>query len=205
MLPSLIVFGILALLVIATAVAMLITRQPVFAVLFLVMNFMVVAVIYLLLGAPFIAFTQITVYTGAIMVLFLFVVMMLGTEKMNFLEPIKGQRWLVGVLAVLFVLLMGVFLFTQLGGFPGIPAPAENFGEPRAIGALLLAQYTLPILVIGLILLAATIGAVVLTRHEVERDKLENIRPAQLQAAAGAEPADHPTTEDQKIGEEGEE
>jgi NADH-quinone oxidoreductase subunit J len=170
MLPSFIVFGILALVAIATAVAMLVTRQPVFAVLFLVMNFITVAVLYLILGAPFIAFAQITVYAGAIMVLFLFVVMMLGTEKMSFLEPLKGQRWLAGLLAGLFVVLIGIFLFTQMGGFPGIPAPQADFGNPMAVGSTLMAQYVLPILIIGLILLAATIGAVVLTHRENPQD-----------------------------------
>jgi NADH-quinone oxidoreductase subunit J len=176
MLPSLIVFGILALIVIATAVAMLVTRQPVFAVLFLVINFITVAVIYLILGAPFIAFTQITVYAGAIMVLFLFVVMMLGTERMSFVEPIRGQRWLAGILAGLFIVLIAVFLFTQLADLPGMPAPDAEFGRPMVVGSVLMAQYTLPILVIGFILLSATIGAVILTRREVVEDE-EVVQP----------------------------
>ena len=89
---NVIVFGLLALIVVATALAMLLTRKPIFSVLFLVLNFASVAVLYLILGAPFIAFAQITVYAGAIMVLFLFVIMLLGAEKSHFIEPLKGQR-----------------------------------------------------------------------------------------------------------------
>ena len=166
MLPGYIVFGILALMAVATAVAMLLSRQPVFAVLFLVLNFMTIAVLYLVLGAPFIALAQVTVYAGSIMILFLFVVMMLGSEEFSFFEPLKGQPWLVGSLVFLFLLLIGVFLFTQLGGQPGIPAPESGFGSPQPIGGLLMEKYVLPILIIGVIILIATIGAVVLTRRD---------------------------------------
>ena len=75
---DLILFLILALVAIATALGMLFSRNAVYSALFLVLNFVTVAVFYLLLGAPFIAMSQITVYAGAIMVLFLFVIMLLG-------------------------------------------------------------------------------------------------------------------------------
>lgn len=165
-LPGYIVFGVLGLMAIGTAAAMLLSRQPVFAVLFLVLNFATIAVLYLILGAPFIALTQIAVYAGAIMVLFLFVVMMLGTEELSFLEPLKGQRWLVGALLAVFLLLVGIFLGTRMGGEAPMAGPPSDFGSPRAIGGLLMDHYVLPILIIGVIILAATIGAVVLTRRE---------------------------------------
>ncbi len=169
MLPSLIIFGIIAVVAIATAIAMLLTRNPVFAVIFLVLNFITVAVLYLILGAPFIAMAQVTVYAGAIMVLFLFVIMMLGTDRMTFIEPLKNQRWLVGVLAALFLVLIIVFLFSDLGGLAPMPAPEKDFGQPKDVGLLLTSQYVLPILVIGLILLAATIGVIMLTRRGERR------------------------------------
>src|SRR5512142_2702134 len=77
---NLIFFLILALVAIATAMGMLMSRNAVYSALFLVLNFMTVAVFYILLGAPFIAMSQVTVYAGAIMVLFLFVIMLLGAE-----------------------------------------------------------------------------------------------------------------------------
>lgn len=165
MLPGFLVFGILALMAVATAAAMLVSRQPVFAVLFLVMNFIVVAVLYLVLGAPFVALAQITVYAGAIMVLFLFVVMMLGSQEFSFFEPLKGQPWLVGILSFMFLLLIGIFILTRLGGQPAISAPSSEFGSPQMIGGLLMQKYVLPILIIGIIILTAAVGAVVLTRR----------------------------------------
>src|SRR5512144_2363960 len=83
-------FLILSLIAIATALGMLAGRHAIYSALFLVLNFVTVAVFYLLLGAPFIAMAQITVYAGAIMVLFLFVIMLLGAES---LAPSKQLPW----------------------------------------------------------------------------------------------------------------
>src|SRR5512141_356652 len=77
---NIIFFLVLALVAIATAMGMLMSRNAVYSALFLVLNFMTVGVFYILLGAPFIAMSQVTVYAGAIMVLFLFVIMLLGAE-----------------------------------------------------------------------------------------------------------------------------
>src|SRR5512146_2899300 len=87
---NLILFLILAVACIATALGMLLSRQAVYSALFLVLNFGTVAVFYILLNAPFIALSQVTVYAGAIMVLFLFVIMLLGTEV---LPPGPGPVW----------------------------------------------------------------------------------------------------------------
>ena len=80
---DLIVFIVLAIVSIATALGMVFSRNAVYSALFLVLNFVTVAVFYLLLGAPFIAMSQVTVYAGAIMVLFLFVIMLLGAESIS--------------------------------------------------------------------------------------------------------------------------
>ena len=74
-------FLILAAVAIVTAISMLLSENAIYAAMFLVLNFVTVAVIYLLLNAAFIAMVQVTVYAGAIMVLFLFVIMLLGAEK----------------------------------------------------------------------------------------------------------------------------
>jgi NADH-quinone oxidoreductase subunit J len=79
---ELIFFLILSLIAIVTALGMLLSRNAIYSALFLVLNFITVAVFYLLLGAPFIAMAQVTVYAGAIMVLFLFVIMLLGAESL---------------------------------------------------------------------------------------------------------------------------
>src|SRR5512135_1540137 len=97
---ELIFFLILSLIAVATAFGLLLSRNAVYSALFLVLNFTTVAVFYLLLGAPFIAMAQVTVYAGAIMVLFLFVIMLLGAENLPKAEVLPWQKPLAGVLAV---------------------------------------------------------------------------------------------------------
>ncbi|MFQ5436877.1 MAG: NADH-quinone oxidoreductase subunit J, partial [Anaerolineae bacterium] len=80
---SFIVFIILAVIAIGAAIGMLVSRNAVHSALFLVLNFAAIAVFYLVLNAPFIAMVQITVYAGAIMVLFLCVIMLLGAEQLR--------------------------------------------------------------------------------------------------------------------------
>ncbi|MBI3363016.1 MAG: NADH-quinone oxidoreductase subunit J, partial [Chloroflexi bacterium] len=76
-------FFLLALIAMLAAGGMLLSRNAVYSALFLIVNFATVAVFFLLLGAPFIAMAQVTVYAGAIMVLFLFVIMLLGAERLR--------------------------------------------------------------------------------------------------------------------------
>src|SRR5262245_15186504 len=97
-------FLVLALIAIAAALGMLLSRNAVYSALYLVLNFITVAVFYLLLGAPFIAMAQITVYAGAIMVLFLFVIMLLGAENLPQSEVLPWQR----PLAILLSMALGV-------------------------------------------------------------------------------------------------
>src|SRR5512139_1831960 len=96
---DMLVFIILALLAVASALGMLLSRSAIYAALFLVLNFLVVAIFYLILGAPFIALSQVTVYAGAIMVLFLFVIMLLGTDVLPPAEVLPWQRPTAMVLA----------------------------------------------------------------------------------------------------------
>src|SRR5688500_4411428 len=97
---DLIFFLILSVIAVATALGVLLSRIGVYSALFLVLNFVTVAVFFLLLGAPFIAMVQITVYAGAIMVLFLFVIMLLGAENLPESEVLPWQKPLAGFLAI---------------------------------------------------------------------------------------------------------
>ncbi len=85
---------LIAVVVIGTAIGMLVSRNSVYSALFLVLNFGSVAVLYVTLGAPFIAMAQVTVYAGAIMILFLFVIMLLGAERLEDEADSKKQRLL---------------------------------------------------------------------------------------------------------------
>ncbi|MFT3890667.1 MAG: NADH-quinone oxidoreductase subunit J [Anaerolineales bacterium] len=97
----LVTFLVLALVAVATAIGMLLSRNAVYSALFLVMNFITVAIFYLLLGAPFIAMAQVTVYAGAIMVLFLFVIMLLGADALPRTGVLPWQKPLAIALAVI--------------------------------------------------------------------------------------------------------
>jgi len=163
---DLILFLVLAVAAIVTALGMLRSRNAVYSALFLVLNFATVAVFYLLLGAPFIALTQITVYAGAIMVLFLFVIMLLGAEQLAKSTVLPWQRPLAIGLAVVLVVEAAYLLLFRNGSTNVITKAAENFGSPQAIGDVLFTQYLLPFEVTSVVLLIAMIGAIVLTKKE---------------------------------------
>lgn len=163
------VFFVLAVTAVTSALAMVFARNAVHAVLFMVGNFAAVALLYLLLGAPFLAAVQILVYAGAIMVLFLFVVMLMGPDPAPLWEHIPGQR----PLALLFGLLLAVGLIAvvnveQLTGVPGIMTQEvlERLGQPTALAQLLFDRYLLPFEITSVLLLIGMIGAVVLAKRE---------------------------------------
>jgi NADH-quinone oxidoreductase subunit J len=166
---DLILFLILAVVALATALGMLLSRNAVYAALFLVLNFATVAVFYLLLAAPFIAISQITVYAGAIMVLFLFVIMLLGTDRLAPSKVLPAQKWLAGGLAFVLVAETVYLLVARAPTGGGIvqPEAATNAMDAiRELGSSLFTQYLLPFEVTSILLLVAMVGAIVLTKQE---------------------------------------
>ena len=169
---DMIVFFTLALVAVASAVGMLLNRNAVYAALFLILNFCTVAVFYLVLGAPFIAMTQVTVYAGAIMVLFLFVIMLLGAEETPLGKSLNWQRPVALVLALAMVgqmLYVALFLLGRVT--PILQAPEPDFAAPLELGQVFFQEYFLPLQLTGVLLLAAMVGAILITRHEKEKDK----------------------------------
>jgi len=166
---DLIVFLVLALVAIATALGMLFSRNAVYSALFLVLNFVTVAVFYLLLGAPFIAMAQITVYAGAIMVLFLFVIMLLGTDELAPSKSLPWQRPLAALLAVILTVesIYIIFSRAQLDVTTLSPDASLNTMESlRAMAMELFNDYLLPFEVTSILLLVAMVGAIVLSKPE---------------------------------------
>jgi NADH-quinone oxidoreductase subunit J len=166
---DLILFLILSLIALATALGMLLSRNAIYSALFLVLNFTTVAVFYLLLGAPFIAMAQITVYAGAIMVLFLFVIMLLGAESLPKAEVLPWQKPLAGILSVALALEATFLFITRARPAGNIVAPAETANMTdslREMSMMLFNQYLLPFEVTSVLLLVAMVGAIVLTRRE---------------------------------------
>ena len=162
----LILFFVLALVAIATALGMLFSRNSVYAALFLVLNFATVAVFYLLLDAPFISVAQVTVYAGAIMVLFLFVIMLLGGEKLNYPSKLHWQRPAAITLGVILFAEAVFIVLGQRGLLPLDYPLMEGFGSPAQIGETLFKYYLLPFEVTSVLLLVAIIGAIVLTKND---------------------------------------
>jgi len=166
---TLILFIVLAAVAVAAAAGLLISRNTVYAALFLVLNFATVAVFYLILGAPFIALAQVTIYAGAIMVLFLFVIMLLGADKLPRGQVLRWQRPMAIVLAAVLLAEAGFLLFQRLQITAGLANPDASVNTTQALqtlGLALFSQYLLPFEVTSVLLLVAMVGVIVLTKKE---------------------------------------
>jgi NADH-quinone oxidoreductase subunit J len=163
---QLVTFFILAIIAIAAALGMLFSRSAVYSALFLVLNFGTVAVFYILLNAPFIAMAQVSVYAGAIMVLFLFVIMLLGTELLPPTKALPWQRPLAIFLGLILFVESGYLLFIRNAATGDVPQPVQTFGSPQAVGQALFSSYLLPFEVTSVLLLIAMVGAIVLAVRE---------------------------------------
>ena len=166
MTADLIIFIILALVSIGAALGLLFSRNAVYAALFLVLNLITVAIFYLLLNAPFLAMAQVTIYAGAIMVLFLFVIMLLGTKKLKTRGLNLWQRRLAMGLGVVLLGEITALFFVQGRGGILIGDIGSKFGSPEGIGIELFNQYLLPFEITSILLLVGMIGAIVLTKDD---------------------------------------
>jgi NADH-quinone oxidoreductase subunit J len=164
---EIIIFGALALVAVVSAVMMIATRNAVHSALFLVVVMSALAVFFLGLWAPFIAMVQVAVYAGAIMVLFLFVIMLLGAEKTGSRLMLSWQTPLAIGLAVV-VVLLGALLLLNTAPFEVVDLPDAEIveGTAEAIGLALYSVWLFPFEAVSILLLVAMIGAVVMTRDE---------------------------------------
>ncbi len=159
------VFWIFAVPLIASAAGVVVARNPVNAAMSLVAAFFFLAGIYVLLTAHLLAFLQVLVYAGAIMVLFLFVIMLLTTgdeafarARVKFMQ-VAGACGAVGLVAVIVVAVGRLDL--------PMPRVAADFGTVKAVGRLLYTQYLLPFEATSLLLLVAIVGAVVVAKQRI--------------------------------------
>jgi NADH-quinone oxidoreductase subunit J len=168
--PDWILFWIMAPISVVSAGAMLFQRNAVHAALLLVVNFFTLAVFFLILGAPFLFVVQIIVYAGAIMVLFLFVIMLLGVDRHETLtERIRGQRPLALLLAaglvteVVLAVRLGVGISTRAA--PNFDEVVNKGGNVRALAKVLFNGFFFPFEVTSVLLIVAAVAAMVLTRQ----------------------------------------
>jgi NADH-quinone oxidoreductase subunit J len=185
-------FWVFAPISVASGVGMLLARNAVHAAMFLVVNFFCLAVFFLLLDAPFLFAVQIIVYAGAIMVLFLFVIMLLGVDRTDDVqERLLAQRPLAVLLAVGFI--AEIFVAVRAGIGFATKAP-DNFervnlgGNAQAVARLLFRSYFFPFEVTSILLIVAAIAAMVLAQHKAPAVTQEEIDAAT--AVTPAEPAE---------------
>jgi NADH-quinone oxidoreductase subunit J len=181
-----VVFWVFAPISIASAIGMLLMRNAVHAALFLVVNFFCLAVFFLILDAPFLFAVQVIVYAGAIMVLFLFVIMLLGVDRGDDLrERLVAQRPLAIALAIGFV--VEIFVAVRAGiGFAttapeGFDAVNEG-GNAQAVAEVLFRNYFLPFEVTSILLILAAIAAMAIGQR-----KARAVTQAELESLGVAE------------------
>lgn len=176
--PEAILFWILAPLTVAAALGMLLVKKAVHSAILLASIMISLAVFYIAQGAPFLGIVQIVVYTGAVMMLFLFILMLVGVDSSDSLtETIRGLRPIAIIAAVGFGGLMLSLLGRATLGRGAVGVEGANAdGNVQAIAQLLFSTYVWPFEVVSALLITAALGAMVLAHHQ--RIK---VRPTQRQ------------------------
>ena len=156
-----VLFWIFSILGLAGGVGLVFNRNPVYSALSLILNFFSIAGLYLSLGAEFLTAIQILVYAGAIMVLFLFVIMLLNLEDEQGVLKFDAKRGIAFILGFAFIAEM-IFVFR---GFNSSSVGGDfAFGSVESVGMKMMTEYLFPFEMISVILLAALIGAIVVAR-----------------------------------------
>jgi len=167
---EILIFAILAVIAVVCAILVISQRSPVASALFLIATMVSIAILFLLLNAPFLAAIQIIVYAGAIMVLFIFVIMLLNLRRDEFgPERRKVQRFF--AILFVFLLLIGLATIIQVGAF-GLKSAEEvsDVTTPagvEALAQLLFTKYLFPFELASILLLVAIIGAVVMAKRRL--------------------------------------
>ena len=188
-------FWILAPFALLGAIGMVWARNAVHSALFLVITMLCLGVFYIVQAGPFIGFAQIIVYTGAIMMLFLFVLMLVGRDASDSLiETLRGQRMAAIVLGLGFAGLLCAGLVRALGTVRSVGLTEANAdGNVQGIAKLLFTKYVFAFEVTSALLITAAVGAMILAHVERRREEKVN-QPAMMRArfAPGSYPAPKP-------------
>lgn len=163
---EMVVFFILAFVAVGAGVGVIAQRNAAKSALFLLVNFCCLAGLYLLLNAQFVAAVQVIIYAGAVVVLFLFVVMLLGMEHAEETPDLRRYQWIAAILLGS-LLLLGIVSALLPSGSEMAPAlvPVDNVWE---IGAALQTDFAIPFELASVLLLVAIVGAVVLAKRRLE-------------------------------------
>jgi NADH-quinone oxidoreductase subunit J len=167
-----IAFWALAVVAVAAALGMVLARRAVHCAVLLAVVMLSLAVLYAELGAPFLAFVQVIVYTGAVLMLFLFVLMIVGVSSADsIVETIRGQR-VAAILVAIGMLVLLVLIIGNAAIGPGAPATSSySTSNLQGIATLIFTTYVFPFEVTSALLITAALGAMVLAHRERTRPK----------------------------------
>jgi len=185
-----VIFWILAVISTVAGLGMIMLRRAVHCVLLLAVIMLSLAILYAMAGAPFLAFVQIIVYTGAVLMLFLFVLMIVGVSTADSLrETIPGQRLAAGVAGIALLVLLTLIVGHAAIG-PAAPSVAGyGVGNVRGLATLIFTKYVFPFEVTAALLITAALGAMVLAHRERTSPK-----PTQRDLARQRVAGSHPST-----------
>jgi len=170
---SFLLFAALAIVALIGAAGVVLSRNAVHSALYLLLNFTTFAAMYIMLGAQFLGLVQIVVYAGAIVVLFLFVVMLIGGEIGDIRNKSRPATRLVASIFVAAFLLALIFVIGQSLPPNALPQGAPDNGSVQAIGSVLYTEYMLPFELASILLLAGMLGGVVLARRYTQYKTLQ--------------------------------
>jgi NADH-quinone oxidoreductase subunit J len=186
-----VLFWVLGTLAVISAISMVAAPKAVYSAMFLACTMIILAVLYIAQDALFLGIVQVVVYTGAVMMLFLFVVMLIGVDlSESLVETIRGQR----IAAIVTGVGFGVLLIAGIGnvsvaGFPGL-AQANAGGNVQGLAALIFTKYLWAFELTGALLITAALGAMVLAH----RERFERRKTQREMAADRFQPGGHPGT-----------
>jgi NADH-quinone oxidoreductase subunit J len=186
-------FWVLAIVIVVAALGLLFARKAVHAAMSMVVVMVGLAFLYVAQDAPFLGVVQVVVYTGAIMMLFLFVLMLVGVDASDTLtETLRGQRWLGAIAGLgLLVVLVGVVGRAHYGPATGLTA-ANADSNPVALARLVFGSYAFAFEVVGALLITAAVGAIMLTHRRRLTPRVTQKERAEARVKAGtlrAQPA----------------
>jgi len=160
-------FFVFAVIAIVSAVGVVTLRNPVHSVLSLMVCFLQMAALFVLLRSPFLAAVQIFVYVGAVLVLFLFVIMMLDIRQASMKRFVSGgQSWIIALLVILVAEMIFILSKSRFADMT-VSTAARLDGSVKEMGIALFTKYLLPFEIISMILLVALLGAIVLGKKEL--------------------------------------
>src|SRR5690242_18481988 len=189
-----VVFWILGPVALASAIAMVLARNAVHSALFLVLTMLSLAVFYLMQQAPFLGFVQIIVYTGAVMMLFLFVLMLVGRDSSDsVVEVLRGQRVIAAVFGIGFAGVAVSAIVRAVAQVPSVGlAQANQGGNLTNVGKRIFADYLFPVELTSALLITAAVGAMVLAYVGKSKQALKSQRELVIERFRGNRPSPLP-------------